>query len=354
MTETMERTSALPTLPEIEDVTRREFLIGAAGLLLLPAGCSGGGTAGDGGTTSESARVIEHRYGRTEVRGRPGRVVTVGYNDQDPVLAMGFEPVGVRDWFGDRPNAVWPWAQDELGDADPAVLSAGDLNFEKIAALEPDLIVGVFSGMTEDEYGTLSEIAPTVARPEGYVDYGVPWQEQTRVTGRALGRERRARELVADVEARFEAARESHPEFEGATGVVALLDEGGVYNAYGPEDLRGRFMTALGFELSAEISELAGDGFFAQISEERLDLLDGDGLIWIVNSQKAADALRENPIYRQLDVAQEGRDVFLDVNDPLAGALSFSTVLSLPFALDGLVPQLAAAVDGDPGTRVAP
>ena len=337
--------------------TRREFLIGAGSLLLLAAaGCGSGGEAGGNGgeTTSEAVRTIEHKYGSTEVRGVPERLVSVGYNDQDPILALGVTPVAVRDWFGDQPNAIWPWAQDELGDADPEVLPSAELNFEQIAALEPDLIIGVFSGITEDEYETLSEIAPTVAQPDGYVDYGVPWQEQTSIIGRALGREERAESLIADVEARFAEAREAHPEFDGATGAVALLDEGGVYNAYGPEDLRGRFMAALGFELPPEIAEMAGEAFFAQISEERLDLLDTDVLIWIVNSQEAADALRENPIYQQLDVAREGRDIFLDVNAPLAGALSFSTVLSLPFALDGLVPQLAAAVDGDPETETDP
>lgn len=335
-------------------LTRREFLVGAGSLLFLgAAGCASGGEAGNSEeTTSGGIRTIEHKYGSTEVRGLPERVVTVGFNDQDPVLAMGIEPVGVRDWFGEQPHAVWPWAQDELGDADPAVLPMGELDFERVAALEPDLIVGVFSGMTEDEYGTLSEIAPTIAQPEGYVDYGVPWQEQTRVIGRALGREKRTRALISGVEAQFEATREAHPEFEGATGVVALLDEGGTYNAYGPKDLRGRFISALGFELPPEISEMAGDDFFAQISEERLDLLDADVLVWIVNSQEAAEALRENPIYRQLDVAREGRAIFLDVNEPLAGALSFSTVLSLPFLLDELVPRLATAVAGASTTGV--
>jgi iron complex transport system substrate-binding protein len=280
-------------------------------------------------------------------------VVTVGFNDQDPVLAMGVAPVGVREWFGERPNAVWVWAQDELGEADPAVLPAGELNFERIAGLEPDLILGLFSGLTEDEYETLSEIAPTVAQPEGYPDYGVPWQEQTRITGRALGRQERAGELISDVEARFEEARQAHPEFEGATGAVALLDEGGSYNVYGPQDLRGRFMRSLGFELPQEISELTGEEFYAQISQERLDLLDVDVLVWAVNSSEAADELRQSRIYSQLGVAQEGRDMFLEVNDPLAGALAFSTVLSLPYALDGLVPKLAAAVDGDPATEVS-
>jgi iron complex transport system substrate-binding protein len=33
-----------------------------------------------------------------------------------------------------------------------------------------------------------------------------------------------------------------------------------------------------------------------------------------------------------------------------AGASSFSSVLSLPYLLDTLVPKLAVSVDGDPGT----
>jgi iron complex transport system substrate-binding protein len=47
-----------------------------------------------------------------------------------------------------------------------------------------------------------------------------------------------------------------------------------------------------------------------------------------------------------LAVHTEGREVFLDsYDDPLGGATSFVSVLSLPFLLDGLVPQLAAALD---------
>jgi hypothetical protein len=37
----------------------------------------------------------------------------------------------------------------------------------------------------------------------------------------------------------------------------------------------------------------------------------------------------------------------------LAGALAFISVLSLPFALEKLVPMLAGAVDGDTETEAA-
>lgn len=295
--------------------------------------------------------TIAHKHGKTEILAAPERVVTVGYNDHDAVLALGVTPVGVRDWFGNQPFATWPWARDELGDAQPVVLGSRELNFEQIAGLQPDLIIAIFSGLTDQEYATLSRIAPTVAQSGEYVDFGVPWQAQTRMIAHALGREEQGEDLVAEVEARFARAREEHPEFQGATGVVGLL--GGQvsdYHVYGLQDLRARFLTSLGFELPPRIAELASDKFFAPISREQLSLVDAEVLVWIVNSSAVRKATEDAALYRNLKVVREGRDLFLEVNEPLAGALAFSTVLSLPFLLDELVPQLAAAADGNPAT----
>lgn len=280
------RPGALPRIGN--GFTRREFLIGAGSLLLLATGCGAEGGAPSGGEEASGARTIEHKYGTTEISGTPQRIVTVGFTDGDPVLALGVAPVAVRDWFGEQPRAIWPWARDELGDAKPEVLPATELNFEQIAALEPDLVVGVSSGMTEQDYATLSKIAPTLAQPKEFVDFGVPWQDQTRLIGRALGREERAEELVAGVEGRFDETRKQYPAFEGATGVIALTGEGGNYYPYGPEDARGRFLTSLGFELPREVVELAGESFFATISREKLSVVDADVLVWIVNSPPSA------------------------------------------------------------------
>src|ERR671923_237503 len=131
-------------------------------------------------------------------------------------LALGLTPVGVTDWFGDQPDAVWPWAQDELrdlGDDPPEVVGdAETINFERIARLRPDVILALYSGLTDDDYETLSEIAPTVAQPDRYPDYGIPWEDQTRTIGEVLGRADEADTLVRGVEDDFAAAREAHPE----------------------------------------------------------------------------------------------------------------------------------------------
>lgn len=143
------------------EFTRRQFLYGAGGLMLLgAAGCGGGASSGASG--GGEGRTIAHKFGSTEIEGTPERVVSVGYNDQDTLLAFGIVPVGVREWFGEYPSATWPWAQDELGDARPEIVAGFDsINFESVANAAPDLIVGVSSGMTQDDYDTLSGIAPT-------------------------------------------------------------------------------------------------------------------------------------------------------------------------------------------------
>jgi iron complex transport system substrate-binding protein len=53
--------------------------------------------------------------------------------------------------------------------------------------------------------------------------------------------------------------------------------------------------------------------------------------------------VKKNPLYVKLDVAKEGRDIFL--TDPnVAAAMAHSSVLSLPVVPDLLEPELTRAV----------
>lgn len=91
--------------------------------------------------------------------------------------------------------------------------------------------------MTEADCDTLSEIAPTVASPAEFPDYGTPWRETTRICGEALGVPARAESLIADLDERFAEVREAHPELDGAEGLVACYS-GGELGAYVSADLR--------------------------------------------------------------------------------------------------------------------
>jgi iron complex transport system substrate-binding protein len=326
-------------------IVRIAAAAGAIAASVAPAAC------GDDDPQTEPADraagfpvTVEHKFGSTRIPAPPERVVTVGYTDQDFVVALGVTPVGVREFLGGYGWRERPWAPET---GDPEVVGAEEINFEAVAAQRPDLIVGISSGITEGDYERLSRIAPTIAQSGDYIDFGMPWQDQTLMVGRALGRERRARRLVEEVEGRFERAREEHPELQGATAILAYGGPDG-YGAYSSQDTRSRFFADLGLETPAEVDELAGDSFYVEFSQEHFRLMEQDVVIMFARREDVAG----NPVFRRLDAVREDRVIYLDLEDHFAGALGFSSPLSLPYLLDEATPELAAALDGDPDTPV--
>ncbi|WP_344420509.1 iron-siderophore ABC transporter substrate-binding protein [Amycolatopsis minnesotensis] len=297
--------------------------------------------------------TIDHKYGSTTIERAPKRVVTVGLTEQDSLLALGVVPVATTKWVGAFPGEIGPWADAKLAGAPvPEVLQdTSGPQFEKIAALRPDVIIGLYSGMTKESYYKLARIAPTVAQPKEYNDFGIPWQETTKQIGRIVGKQAEAAKLVQGVEDRFAKVRKENPRFEGAGALMATTYDG--YFVYGSQDPRSRLLTSLGFKLPADLDAAIGDKFGANISAERTDLLDRDVLIWVVGTAAEGQAkLASDRLYSGLKVAKEKREVFVEDGTPYGHATSFVSVLSLPFQLDRLVPQLAAAIDGDPNTPV--
>jgi iron complex transport system substrate-binding protein len=296
--------------------------------------------------------TIKNKFGDTVIKDAPKRIVLVGLVEQDALLALGVTPVATTEWFGDKPGALFPWAKAKLGDgAVPQVLSDKDgIQFEKIAALQPDLIIGLYSGVTADDYKKLTAIAPTVAQVPGAPDYGIGWQDLTRTVGKAVGKPQEADHLVKGIEARFAKVRADHPEFKGKTALMASAYEG--YFIYGSQDPRSRLLTDFGFSLPAGLDKVIGDKFGAGISAEKVSLLDVGALIWFPGKGGAAK-LKADPLLKTQPVNKQGRSIYIeeDYDDPLYGAVSFVSVLSLPTVLDQLVPKLAAAADGNPATN---
>jgi iron complex transport system substrate-binding protein len=320
--------------------------------LALTAGLTACGGSSEDAVAAPSAAAssstafpvsIENKFGTTEIPAEPQRVVTVGYNDEDFVLALGVVPVGVRDLIGDYDAPSRPWAQEQLGGAEIPTVGGTDLDLEAIAALDPDLIVGVYSYIDQAVYDQLSKIAPTLAQTDEHADGATPWQEQTLLTGQALGREDQAQELVDDVEGQFDEAVTANPDFAGKQLAVDLTGVGSGHYLLGADDLRSQFFTGLGFT----VPEASTD-----VSQERMDLLDADVLAVNGYDQATADA---DTLLSSLDVVTSGRTVLLGGYDgDVSAALGFGSPLSLPFLLEQVVPELAAAADGDPATAVTP
>ncbi|KIR64610.1 MULTISPECIES: iron-siderophore ABC transporter substrate-binding protein [Micromonospora] len=335
---------------------RLSTLLTAAALLLvtLVAGGCAASEAGPADTASGSSSAafpttLTHAFGTTTIAAKPERIVVVGLKEQDYFLALGEVPVAIRDWYGNMPNATWPWARERLGEARPEVLARAELDYEKIAALRPDVIVGLSSGMSRQEYDLLAKIAPTVAQPAGDGSWAVTWQQMTRAAGQITGRSAEAETLVADLEKRIASVAGAQPRLKGARTVFASTYEGQYY-LFSPETTASKVLLDLGLTMSPEVTTLTDNANqSATISRERFDLTDVDVAVW---SEAATDpgvaTLLGDPLYTRLDVHTQRREVFLGTE--ANGALAFSSVLSLPYVLDKIVPALAAAADGDPAT----
>jgi iron complex transport system substrate-binding protein len=284
--------------------------------------------------------TVEHAFGTTTIEGPSSRIVALGVTDADVALALGTTPLALSG-FSFFPSGLGPWTDPYVEGEPPAVLS-GEPNIEQIAALDPDLILGVNAGFEEPIYEQLSAIAPTVVRPEGTGPYQVSRDDSTTMIATALGQPERGAELAAQATAAFDAARAAHPEFAGKTAVVALPYDG-KYGAYTPRDGRGQAMAALGFALPPALAALDdGTNFFVEISQEQVALLDADVLVMLADQPDARAFVDTDAVLQQVPVVADGRMVIPDT--ATRGALTYNTVLSVPYLLDQLVPQLATAL----------
>lgn len=331
-----------------------------AALLALVAGCSTGavgGTGNGGGATGvertgEFPRTVTHAYGTTEIPAAPERVATISWVNADVSLALGVVPVGMpRSSFGANAAGSSDWFDAELaevGGEAPELYSETDgINTEAIAALEPDLILGAYSGMTREEYDALSRIAPTVAMPEGAAPFGTAWQDSTRLIGEALGRAEQAESVIADVEGRIEQVAEENPGLRGTSFVFGTVDPAAAEKiyAYTGVDNRPRFLEQLGMVQSpavAEASSGAPDQFSVTWSPERADELSSDVLVTYAASPDVRAAIEGDPLLGRIPAVEAGRMV-VQTDEQEVLSLSAASPLSLPWALEHVVPEIVAA-----------
>ena len=82
--------------------------------------------------------------------------------------------------------------------------------------------------VTEEQYATLSEIAPVVAYPDQ--PWSTPWRDIISITGEALGREDEANEVLAGIDASLAAAATAHP-LATQTAIDVLRNGGSAIDA---------------------------------------------------------------------------------------------------------------------------
>jgi iron complex transport system substrate-binding protein len=306
--------------------------------------------------SSDFPVTIKHAFGETTVPEQPKRVVTVSWVNDDVAIALGVVPVGLpkNEWGGNDLGST-PWkdaALEKLGagfgsDAAPVRFSEADgVNFTEIAKLDPDVILGAYSGLKEEDYKKLSEIAPVVAYPD--IAYGTPWQETTSMIGTALGKEAEATKLIADTEATIKDKVSKYPQLAGKTYIYGNLEPAksdGV-NVYTANDNRPRFLDSLGMKLAPVVEENSkgSSEFFIPWSAEKANELESDVFVTWVPDAATAGSIQADPLLGQIPAIKSGALV-ADSDNTLTLSISASSPLSLPWSLDTFLPQLASAAD---------
>lgn len=345
--------------------TSRPFAasVAAVGLVLALSACGSGTAApaadssGSSGSSEAAASgeqfplEVEHAFGSTTIESAPERVATVNWANHEVPLALGVVPVGMAaaNFGDDDGNGVLPWVEDELaelGAETPVLFDETDgIDFEAVADTDPDVILAAYSGLTQQDYDTLSEIAPVIAFPE--TAWGTDWRDMIRLNSQGMGMATEGDALIEELEGQIAESAAEHPELEDTSAMflthVDTADLSTV-NFYTGHDTRTMFFEDLGMTVAESVQQVTDetDQFSGSVSAEQVDQFDDVEVIVTYGDQSLVDTLEADPLLSQMPAVENGAIVALDGTGPL-GTASNPTPLALPYVLEDYADLLAEA-----------
>lgn len=291
------------------DLTRREFLGGVTGLLVGAACGTDGQPVASPTPTAEGTRTVAHRYGENHIPAHPERVVVLNTSTilattlevGVPVVATVFPPSGE--------GLVSYLAEDTVGLENVGWI--GGLDLEKIATLNPDLIIGNTAFITEDIHPLLEQIAPTVA----FETFGSnPWKEAVRQVAAVYDREQAVDDDIDAFEARIEKFKAAMGDrLQGLEATIAQIRATDDIRIYTKEWCAGQVLQEAGIG-RPENQQKAEEFSYIKLSIERIPQLDADAIFYFVGAsavkqekaESAAQAVTSNPLWQQLEAVRAG------------------------------------------------
>jgi len=292
---------------------------------------------------------IRHAFGTTIIKKQPVRIATVAWANHEVPLALGIVPVGfAAAKFGDDDgDGVLPWVKAQLADLGapiPRLFDEGDgIDFEAVAATQPDVILAAYSGLNRSDYDTLSMIAPVVAYPDA--PWATDWRSMIRINSAGLGLAKKGEALIKKIESDISGRLANYPELQNKTAMfLTHLDptDLSVLHFYTANDTRVKFFADLGLTSPKSIEKLSRFGQFSgEASIEQIDAFDDVDIFVTYGSEKLLDSLNANPLMAKMRAVENGSIVLLK-NGPL-GTAANPTPLSVPWVLDNYLSALATA-----------
>ncbi|MBO9627211.1 MAG: iron-siderophore ABC transporter substrate-binding protein [Microbacterium sp.] len=295
--------------------------------------------------------TVKHVYGETTITKKPERVATVAWANHEVPLALGVVPVGMSKaaWGDDDGDGVLPWVEDaltELGAKTPVLFDETDgIDYEAVADTHPDVILAAYSGLTQEEYDTLSKIAPVVAQPG--IAWGTSVEDMIRLDSKALGLEKQGDALIDDLHAQTDAALEKHSVLKDKKLLFAYIDPSdlsqiGYYTAI---DTRPGFLHDIGLPLPSIVEKNADSTeFYLTVSAEQADVFDDVDVFVTYGDASIIPLLQADPLLSKIPAIAAGRIAVLGDATPLAASANPSP-LSIPWGIEDYFAALAKPLE---------
>lgn len=244
--------------------------------------------------------TVEHAMGETTVEEKPENVVILTNEGTEALLSLGVTPVGaVQSWTGD------PWynhIKDQMEGVE-VVGTESNVNIEKIASLNPDLIIG--NKLRQEKiYDQLNEIAPTIFSETLKGE----WQENFKVYAKALNKEEKGQEIINEFDERLQAlGEEAGDKLNQKVSVVRFLPDHA--RIYMKDSFSGVILEKIGF---ARPESQDKNKFMEKATKERIPDMDGDIMFYFTyeTGDGAATQLAEewtnDPLFKNLEVSKQG------------------------------------------------
>ena len=302
------------------------------------------------GATETFPITIKHALGETVIDKKPERIATLGWANHEVPLALGVVPVGMSkaNWGDEDGDGLLPWVKeklDALGGQAPVLFDDNDgVPFEAVSNTKPDVILASYSGITEEDYKTLSDIAPVVAYPEA------PWittmDQMIELNSQAMGMSAQGKTLIEDLKKQVAAAMDQHAGLKGKKVLFSFLnaDDLSKVGFYTTHDPRAGFLINAGMAAPQVVADESAKSkaFWVDMSAEKPELFNDVDILLTYGPADPAplkEAMKANPLVSRIPAVAEDRVVFLG-QDALSASANPSP-LSIPWGVDKYIAKLA-------------
>lgn len=292
---------------------------------------------------ASECRVVQHVAGETCIPNHPKRVVTIPFLTLSHAILLGVKPIastssgyGFGSDLSEELTTTYLSNQTYLGNKTAEIKNIGESytpNLEKLLQLKPDLILSWQPA--QNIYSLLSQISPTVVAPW----QGPPsWRENFSFVAKALGKQEAAQQAWSHYYQRIEELKIALGDQYQDKKISVINLGGGVILAHAKNSFSGFILDDIGLQRPKLQNVVTHSGAISNISEERLQEIDGDILFVLIfdsRDKNELENLQQKLLWKKLKAVQQGQVYLVD-----SGAWAGNSLLAADAVIDNLYKYL--------------